>query len=233
MRPRLIFEGLATGILCAAATVGTAPVLGIAALWAAFLYMSGPLTGGYYNPALTLALWMRRRLSGSAALIYVGVQLAAALVAILLMAAVTERNPDRAKDTIEALSQNTFNGWTATGVVEFFGTFLLVMVLLMVTTSRQTAGNSYYGIAIAAVILGYTQTFAEFSPMLNPVLDFANLIQGPISSLFAEGEVTKGFLSELTLMAKLTPRVLYDVATQFAGAACAAWVFRRMFPEEI
>jgi len=35
------------------------------------------------------------------------------------------------------------------------------------------------------------------------------------------------------LVAKLTPRVIFDVATQLAGAVAAGWLFRRMFPEEV
>ena len=232
MRNKLILEAIATFTLCAAALLASAP-LSVAVLMAALLYMSGPLHAGYYNPAVAVALGVRRRLSWTSVLIFIGVQVGAALLASCLVSLVAVRDADQMKDALAAVGESPFEGWASSAAVEFLGTFLLSMVVLMVTTSRLTAGNSYYGLAIAAAALGLTGSFAELSPGLNPAVSLAELFRGTFGSLFTEGDKLKTFIQEIALVAKLTPRVIFDVATQLAGAVAAGWLFRRMFPEEV
>ena len=46
---------------------------------------------------------------------------------------------------------------------EILGTFLLVYVILNVATTKDTAGNSYYGLAIGFTVIGISYLFGPLS----------------------------------------------------------------------
>src|SRR5262245_52914565 len=63
--------------------VGIALVAGLA--YAVALAVTVPISGGFLNPAVTLTLWVFRRLDGTRASALIGVQLFAALVAGMVL----------------------------------------------------------------------------------------------------------------------------------------------------
>lgn len=231
MRNKLLIEAVGTFFLCLAALVATNP-LSVAALLCALIYMGAPVSLAHYNPAVSLAFRLRGR-SGSRALwSYVGVQLAAALVAALVAGFLLGHDSEHAKGAVDALGESAFADFGPVAVVELLGTFALAFVILMVGTSRLTAGNSYFGFAIAAVVLGVGGTFGEFNPTMNPAVSLASSLLG-VSSALCDGLFgTKAFTAEYFFLAKIFPRVLAEIAIQLAGAALAAWLFRRLFPED-
>ena len=159
-------------------------------------------------------------------------QLGAALLASAVAGFLLGHDSDHAKLAVDALSESAFDGFGVTAVAELLGTFALAFVILMVGTSRLTAGNSYYGLAIAAVVLGLSGTLGEFSPTMNPAVSLANTLLGLFAALFDGLFGTKSFATEWVILAKITPRILAAMAVQCVGAALAAWFFRRMFPED-
>jgi aquaporin Z len=48
-------------------------------------------------------------------------------------------------------------------VAEFLGTFALAYVVLNVATSKETAGNSYYGLAIGFTVMAMAYAFGSIS----------------------------------------------------------------------
>jgi len=48
-------------------------------------------------------------------------------------------------------------------IAEFLGTFALSYVVLNVATSKETAGNSYYGLAIGFTVLAMAYAFGSIS----------------------------------------------------------------------
>jgi len=207
MRNKLLIEAVGTFFLCLAAMVASSP-LSVAALLCALIYMGAPVSLAHYNPAVSLAFLLRGRSSSRALWSYVGVHLAAAFLAVVVA------------------------GFGATAVVELLATFALAFVILMVGTSRLTAGNSYFGLAIAAVVLGLSGTFGEFNPTMNPAVSLASSLLGVFSAI-CDGLIgTKAFVTESLFLAKIAPRVLAEIAVQFVGAALAAWLFRLLFPED-
>ncbi len=58
--------------------------LATGAILAVLILGLGPLSGAHFNPAVTLAFWLRREIAGREALAYVLVQLAGALAGMLL-----------------------------------------------------------------------------------------------------------------------------------------------------
>ena len=66
---------------------------------------------------------------------------------------------------------------------EFLYTFALVYVVLNVATSEATAGNGYYGAAIAFVVLAGALTVGEISGgSFNPAVTGALFVSGAIET---------------------------------------------------
>ena len=96
------------------------------------VYMGGHISGGHYNPAVTLAVIMRGKLKSSEAVPYwvsqiLGSFAASAVVYIVL------------RKTFAPAPGAGVNGFQAL-LVEFLFTFALALVVLNVATSKLTAG---------------------------------------------------------------------------------------------
>jgi aquaporin Z len=231
MRNKLLLEAVGTFFLCLASMM-SAGTLPIAALLCALYYMGAPVGLMQYNPALSLAFRLRGRIGTRSLATTIGVQLLAAFTAALVAGAMLGHDPERAKGAIDALDSAVFDGYVADGSAELLGTFLLAFVFLLVGTSRLSAGNSYFGFALAFAAFGLQGVFSDHSPAMNPAVGFTSAIFGACAAL-AEGlEATKAFVAETFYLAKIAPRVAADIALQLLGAALAAWFFRYLFPED-
>ena len=107
------------------------------------VYAGGHISGGHYNPAVSLAATIRGALSWAQLIPYWIFQVAGAVCAALLAAHFT---------TLPAVPECPF---TIAQVVvgEFLFTFALCYVVLQVATSKKTEGNSYYGLAIGSTVM--------------------------------------------------------------------------------
>jgi aquaporin Z len=110
------------------------------------VYAGGHISGGHYNPAVTMAALWRRRIGPADAVAYWIVQLGAGVVAGAAARAVV--NP--AKVTTLTPSGHAL---AATAVVELLFTFALCYVVLNVATSKDQPGNSFFGLAIGFTVL--------------------------------------------------------------------------------
>jgi aquaporin Z len=165
------------------------------------VYMGGHISGGHYNPAVSLAVYLRGKLSAADVLPYMLAQIAGALLAALAVPVMVGETfapaPGPAMSTIAAL------------LAEILFTFALCLVLLQTATSEKTAGNSYYGLAIGftVVVGGFAAggiSGGAFNPAVGvgPTVIHATMGGGPWSPLW-----------------------LYLVGP-FAGGALAAVVFK-------
>jgi aquaporin Z len=231
MRNKLLVEAVGTFFLCVASLVSGGP-LPVAALLCALLYMAAPIGLPHYNPAVTLAFRLRGRIGTRASGAIIGVQLLAALVAALVAGSLLGHDAERAKGAVDALGAPAFEGFLASATVELLGTFLLAFVFLMVGTSRLTAGNSYFGLAIALAVLGVAGVFSDFGASMNPASALASSLFGTCAALSEGLAGTKALVAETVFLAKIAPRVAAEVGVQFLGAALAAWFFRYLFPED-
>ncbi len=114
------------------------------------VYMGGHVSGGHYNPAVSLALLLRGKLPSSEFVPYVVAQIAGALAAAWVAYLTTGRTfapePSTTATALQAL------------VVEIVYTFALVIVVLNTATHPAVKGNSFYGLAI-----GFTIVVAAFA----------------------------------------------------------------------
>ncbi len=155
------------------ALTGNPIAIGVAL--AALVYMGGYISGAHYNPAVTLALWMSKKVKADTALPYMLVQIVAAIAA---------------SATYLVVTNDTFIPQAGVGVsmsnaliIETLFTFLLASVVLNTAATDKTKGNDYYGLAIGLTVMagafaGGPISGGAFNPAvgIGPLLfDFANL----------------------------------------------------------
>ena len=231
MRNKLIIETLGTFFICLVSILTSNP-LSVAAVLCGMIYMGGNISMAHYNPAVTLAFFLRKKLTTKRLFGYMAVQFFAALLAATVVGIFHGHTAERARDIVEALGENTFAGAGIGWFGEAAGTFILAFVILMVGTSRRTAGNSYFGIAIALTVFGIISTFSSLSLALNPAVHVANEFVGLVGALNADDSVLKALSQEFTFLAHGLPRTLLDLFFMFLGGSAAAVLFVKMFPED-
>jgi aquaporin Z len=165
------------------------------------VYMGGHISGGHYNPAVTLAVMMRGGMQSRDVLPYWIAQIIGALLAALAVRVILGSTfapaPSEGASVIAVL------------MVEILFTFALALVVLNVATAPATAGNSYYGLAI-----GFTIVVAAFAGgsisggAFNPAVGI-----GPVLINALAGGGTLGNL-------------WYYIVGPLAGGALAAVVFK-------
>ena len=110
------------------------------------IYAGGHISGGHFNPAVTVGALVRGRIGIRDAVAYWIVQFAAGVVAAAVARAVVD------PAVVKTL---TPSGHTlaAVAVVELLFTFALVYVVLNVATSKDQTGNSFFGLAIGFTVV--------------------------------------------------------------------------------
>ena len=176
------------------------------------VYMGGHVSGGHYNPAVTLACFLRGACSWVDVIPYWIAQVGGACVAAFLSSIVLI--PGEEALTVYAnVAPGAGHSLTSLGpwVVEILFTFALALVVLNTATSSGTKGNSFYGLAI-----GFTVVVAAFAGggisggAFNPAVGI-----GPNVILGTVGENAEAF-----------QRLSLYIAGPMIGGALAAVVFK-------
>jgi aquaporin Z len=123
---------------------GAMAPIAIGASLMVMVFAGGHVSGGHFNPAVTLAVWIRGKCDTKDVLPYWVAQFAAALLAAWVVS--TIKMPGAAQPMALA-------GWKPPFLAEFLFTFALCWVVLNVATSKGTAGNSFYGVAIGMTVM--------------------------------------------------------------------------------
>jgi aquaporin Z len=142
------FLVLTVGMTVIEPGAGNLAPLAIGSALMIMVYAGGHVSGGHYNPAVTLGVWLRGRCPTSDVPAYMGAQIAAGVVAAMIVLAL------KGDPSVTAADIKIFPALVA----EIIGTFALVYVVLNVATAKATAGNSNYGLAI-----GFTVTTMAFA----------------------------------------------------------------------
>jgi aquaporin Z len=107
------------------------------------IFAGGHVSGGHYNPAVTLAVCLRGKCPQSDVVPYWLAQLGGGILAaavVLFLKGVPAAEP-KSPEIVKAL------------IAEFLYTFALCYVVLNVATAKGTANNSFYGLAIGFTVL--------------------------------------------------------------------------------
>ena len=127
------------------------------------VYAGGHISGAHYNPAVTLAVWLRGKLPKSDVLPYIAAQTAGAVVSALIV------TKFRGVGSEAVLSDPL-----RVAGAEFLGTFALAWVVLNVATAKGTSGNCYFGAAIGMAVAAGIFLFGGISgAVFNPAVAVA------------------------------------------------------------
>ncbi len=119
--------------------------LAIGSVLMVMCYMGGAISGAHYNPAVTLAVFLRGKLTARDVAPYMVMQLIGAFFAALIVHYLTGKTfaPDPSMEVTKV-------GAT---IAEFLFTFALALVVLNTATASKTANNSYFGLAIGFTVM--------------------------------------------------------------------------------
>lgn len=178
---------------------GTIAPLAIGSILMVMIYAGGHISGAHYNPAVTLAVWLRGKCPTADLPGYFAGQILGALLASFIVL--------HMKGQPELVGQEIHLGNFALVPIlaEFFGAFAIAFVVLNVATAKANAGNSFYGLAI-----GFTLVACAFA--LGPYSG------GAFNPAVATGLVAMGLASVSSLWIYLLGNL--------AGGAAAAVAFR-------
>jgi aquaporin Z len=170
------------------------------------VYMGGHVSGGHYNPAVSLAVLLRGKLAPSEFLPYIIAQLAGAIVAASTAYFVLAgfQVSGVAVERSFALAPGPAVSMPAALLVEALFTFALALVVLNSATSQKTEGNSFYGLAIGFTVVvgafaGGAISGGAFNPAvgLGPAVVHAFVAGGSLNNLwiYLVGPIVGGALA--------------------------------------
>jgi aquaporin Z len=181
---------------------GAMAPLAIGSILMVMIFAGGYISGAHYNPAVTLAVWLRGKCATADLPGYVIAQLAGAALAAgvaLLVKNTSAPVPVPLAHVLQAL------------LAEFLFTFALCYVVLNVATAKGTSGNPTYGLAIGFTVLAGAYSVGNISgAAFNPAVAVGITVMG---------------------LSSVTDIWIFFVAN-LAGGAAAAGVFKVLNPED-
>lgn len=155
-----------------------ATALGIGAALMVMVYASGHVSGGHLNPSVSIAAYFRGALSLGDLGPYIVAQLLGALLAFAAGAGLWH-------DKYFGQSTDLSGKVWAAFLAELVFTFALCYIVLHTATSRDTAGNSYYGLAIGFIVtVGVVAVGGISGASFNPAITFGLMLPGLFSWKF-------------------------------------------------
>jgi aquaporin Z len=163
------------------------------------IYAGGHISGGHYNPAVTMAVLVRRRIGIGDAVGYWIAQVVGAVVAGVIARAVV--NP-------LAVRALTLSGHleAAAAVAELLFTFALCYVMVNVATSKDQPNNGFFGLAI-----GFTLVAGAFA--------IGGISGGALNPAVALGAATTGLFAWSTVWVYILVELAAGVAAGLAFLA--------------
>ena len=173
--------------------------IAIGAILTGLIYAGYQISGAHFNPAVTIAVWIRGKCAGSEIAPYIISQLLGAGTAAAVGSFLFDL-----KGT-GGVEMNIAQGMMA----EFLGTFALVWVILFVATTESISKNSYYGLSIGLVVTGSAYAFGGFGTF------------GCFNPAVALGFFLGGFITPISL--------LFILVSNLIAGALAAWTFKSIY----
>jgi aquaporin Z len=147
---------------------GTLAPLAIGSILMVMVFAGGHVSGGHFNPAVSVAVFLRRRMLPNELGAYIATQVAAAVLAGMLVRYVGGRESHVATASSGKML-----------VAEFVFTFALAWVVLNVATARGTDGNSFYGLAIGFTVVAGAYAVGGISGgAFNPAIAIGAMVTG-------------------------------------------------------
>lgn len=166
------------GMTVIAPGAGDMAPLAIGGVLMVLIYAGGHVSGAHYNPAVTIGVWLRGKCAASDIIPYFAAQFAGAGLGALAVKALKTSLVSKAASLGGAMTPEILPALLA----EFLFTFALVWVILNVATNKNTAGNSYYGLAIGFTVLAGAYAVGNISGgAFNPAVALGLCLMGLVS----------------------------------------------------
>jgi aquaporin Z len=163
------FLVLVVGLCVVGIGAGSMAPLAIGTILMAMVFAGGHISGAHYNPAVTLAVYLRGKCDIKDVPGYMGAQFMAAVVAAILVGFFKHGS------VVISLEPDYFRAFLA----ELIFTFALAFVVLNVATSKGTAGNSFYGLAIGFTVMASAYAVGSVSGgAFNPAVALGITLMG-------------------------------------------------------
>lgn len=147
----------------------------IGAALMAMIYAGGHISGAHYNPAVTIAVLVRGRITAAEAAGYIVAQIVGGLVAAAVVRLLVARP-----------SAPAGNPTIAGVVAELIFTAVLCFVVLNVATSKDHPDNSFYGLAIGFTVGAGAVAVGPISgAVFNPAVGIAGASIGMLGGTTA------------------------------------------------
>jgi aquaporin Z len=157
----LVFGGCGSAVIAAAfpqlgiGFLGVALAFGLTVVTMA--YAVGHISGGHFNPAITIGLWAGNRVPFSDIVPYVVFQVAGAIAAAALLKIVAEGHPDF---VLGGFASNGFGDLSpghydlrSCAIIETLLTFFFVLVIMGVTSAGAPAGFAPLAIGLTLTLI--------------------------------------------------------------------------------
>jgi len=183
--------------------------LAIGTVLIALIYMGGPVSGAHYNPAVTLGILLRKKISGGEAIKYIAAQFLGAIAAAIAFYIIF-------KSPMGTASSNPgFSSNLKPLLIELLFTFILVLVILNMYIPKKSSGGSYYALAIGAIVVAGIVAANPFSGgALNPASTLGPMI---LDAVMGGSSINNAW---------------FYLVGQFAGGVLAAVVYGMTRPDE-
>lgn len=190
LRPHII-EGIGTFFLTLVIALTGHP-LAIGAILMAMVYVGSQYSGAHFNPAVSLAVFIRGKATLGQTVTYITAQILAATAASFAYFFITRQHfsPTPTSPLLPSVI-----------IVELVFTFALCFTVLVVATHERAVPNHYFGLAIGAVLLAGVLAGGEISGgILNPavvlgskLVDLAAIsVQLPTISIYLGSQLVGG-----------------------------------------
>jgi aquaporin Z len=187
---------------------GVIPPIAIGAALMVMIFAGGHISGGHYNPAVTLGVWIRGKCLTRDVVPYIIAQLIGAVLAAMAVKFL------RADVAVTAMAPQVGPALLA----EFLFTFALVYVVLNVATAEGTSGNSFYGLAIGMTVM--TGAFAvgdisggAFNPAVAVGATVMGLFAGANLWIYLVANLAAGLVAGVVFKALNLPNQTTPIAT--------------------
>ena len=150
------------------AGAGALAPLAIGSALMVMVFAGGHISGGHFNPAVSTAVFLRRRMTSTEYGAYIVTQFVAAVLAGLVVRVVGGHE-----------AHASVAGAGRMLIAEFLFTFALAWVVLNVATAKGTEGNSFYGLAIGfTVVVGAFAVGGISGGAFNPAIAVGAMVTG-------------------------------------------------------
>lgn len=178
--------------------------LGLAVL----VYMGAHISGAHYNPAVSLAMMINKKLSPKELGFYILYQLLGAVFATYALYFLGNEDFSVVSNTSD-ISQFI--------VAEILFTFLLVFVILNVALNANIKGNQYFGLAIGLTVTAGAFSVGDISgAVFNPAVSFGASVYN-----FIDPEVGTNALASSDFF-------IYYLLTGIIGAVIASFAYKKI-----